>query len=126
MPVGSSYVLYHRTDVIHAWLYLTGKLQELKDNHIKNSAEEAKIIANGNNNLNNQKNTPVKGNKNENQLKEAYNLLQNYNKKGINNVIKYNEINNILKSFGNNKDNIIKKLIDENKMIETDGGYEIM
>ena len=110
MAVCSSYVLYHRTDVIHAWLYLTGKLQELKDNHIKNSAEEAKMIATGNNNLNSQRSTPVKGNKDENELKEAYKLLQNYSKKGKDNVIGISEINNILKSFGNNKDNIIKKL----------------
>ena len=126
IPVSSSYVLYHRADVIHAWLYLTGKLQELKDNHIKNAAEEAKMIATGNNNLNNQRNTPVKGNKEENQLKEASKLLENYLKKANSNEIRHDVINNIFKSFGNNKDNIIKKLIDENKLIEYDGRYEII
>ena len=124
--MSSSYVLYHRADVIHAWLYLTGKLQELKENHIKNSAEEAKMIATGNNNLNNQRNTPVKGNKDEIQFKEACKLLQNYIKKRNINIIKEIEIRNTFKSFGNNIDNIIKKLIDENKLVEIDGGYEIM
>ena len=52
IQVGNSYVLYHRIDIIHAWLYLKGKLQQLKKNYIENSVEEAKIIANGNNNLN--------------------------------------------------------------------------
>ena len=126
IPVGSSYVLYHRTDVIHAWLYLTGKLQELKENHIKNSAEEAKMIATRNNNLNNQRNTPVKGNKDDIQLKEAYRLLSNFNKKRNNNEIGFNDIDNIFKKFGNNKDKIIKKLIEENKLIQTEEGYEIM
>ena len=126
IPVSSSYVLYHRADVIHAWLYLTGKLQELKDNHIKNSAEEAKMIATGNNNVNIQRNTPVKGNKEENEINEALKLLKNFNKKRNTNEIEFNEINNIFKSFGNNKDNLIQKLIDNNKLIETDGGYEIM
>ena len=126
MPVSSSYVLYHRADVIHAWLYLTGKLQELKDNHIKNSTEEAKMIATGNNNLNNQRSTPVKGNKDEYQFREACKLLQNYCKKGNSNEIGSSEINNIFKPFGNYKDNIIKKLIEESRLIEINGGYEIM
>ena len=126
MPVSSSYVLYHRADVIHAWLYLTGKLQELKENHIKNSAEEAKMIATGNNNLNIQRNTPVKGNKDEIQFKEACKLLQNYNKKRNSYYISEIEIKNIFKSFGNNTDNIIDKLIDDNKLVKTEGGYEII
>ena len=126
MPVSSSYVLYHRADVIHAWLYLTGKLQELKENHIKNTAEEAKMIATGNNNLNIQRNTPVKGNKDEIQFKEACKLLQNYNKKRNSDYISEIEIRNIFKSFGNNTDNIITKLINDNKLAEQDGGYDIV
>ena len=84
------------------------------------------MIALGNNNLNNQKNTPVKGNKDENQLKEAYKLLENFKKKLNKNKIAKNDINNLFKSFGNNRDNIIKKLIEENNLIEIDGIYEIM
>ena len=126
IPVPSSYVLYHRADVIHSWLYLTGKLQELKDNHIQSSAEEAKMIAMGNNNYNNQRNTPVKANKDERDFKDAITLLENYNKKEKKNEIKSNELQNMFKKFGNNRDNIIKKLIEDNKLVENDGVYEIM
>ena len=126
LPVGSSYVLYHRADVIHAWLYLTGKLQELKENQIQNTAEEARMIATGNNNYNNQRNTPAKGNKDERDLKDAFVLLENYFKRENKSEIGRNEINNLFKKFGNNKDNIIRKLIDENKLIESEIGYEIM
>ena len=127
ISVGSSYVLYHRADVIHAWLYLTGKLQELKDNHIQNSAEEAKMLATGNNNYNNnQRNTPTKINNEEKDFKDAISLLENYNRKQNKNEIGSNEIKNLFKKFGNKKDDIIKKLIDENKLIETDNGYEMI
>ena len=123
--VGCSDVLYHRADVIHAWLYLTGKLNDLKDNQIHNSAEEAKMIAIGNT-YNNQKNTPVKENINcERDLKDAITLLENYNRRYNKSEIGRNEIVNLFKKFGN-KNQIIDRLIDENKLIETDGGYEIM
>ena len=125
ISVGSSDVLYHRADVIHAWLYLTGKLQELKENQIQNTAEEAKMIATGNNNYNN-RNTPTKANSEERSFKEAINLLENCNRRGNKNEIGYKEINNLFKKFGNKKDDIIRKLIDENKLVETDVGYEII
>ena len=48
LSVPCNNVLYHRTDVIHSWLYLTGKLNELKNNQVQNSAEEARNIAMGN------------------------------------------------------------------------------
>ena len=124
IQVGSSDVLYHRADVIHAWLYLTGKLQELKDNQIQNTADEAKMIANSNKN-NNLRNTPIKDNKDERKFREAISMLENYNKKVNKNEISYNEINNLFKKFNKKKD-IIKKLIDENKLIDNDGNYEIM
>ena len=126
ISVGSSYVLYHRADVIHAWLYLTGKLQELKDNQIQNTAEEAKMLATGNNNYNNQKNTPTKVNNEEKDYKEAVTLLENYNRKVNKNEIGTNDIKNLFKKFGNKRDDIIRRLIDDNKMIEIDSGYEIM
>ena len=126
IQVGSSDVLYHRADVIHAWLYLTGKLQELKDNQIQNTTEEAKKLAVGNNNFNNQRNTPVKLTSEERNFQDAITLLENYFKKQNKNLIGKNEIKNLFKKFGNNKDKIITKLIDENKLIETDSAYEIM
>lgn len=125
IPVSSSFVLYHRADVIHSWLYLTGKLQELKENQLTNTTEEAKMIAMGNNNLNNQRNTPVKDNKEERDFKDAVAILDNYIKRGKN-ELKKNEIQNIFKKFGNRADKIIKQLIDENKLIDNDGVYEIL
>lgn len=125
IPVSSSFVLYHRADVIHSWLYLTGKLQELKENQLTNTTEEAKMIAMGNNNVNNQRNTPVKDNKDERDFKDAVAILDNYIKRGKN-ELKKNEIQNIFKKFGNRADKIIKQLIDENKLIDNDGVYEIL
>ena len=104
---------------------MTRKLQELKDNQIQNTAEEAKMIATGNNNYNN-RNTPTKANSEERSFKEAINLLENYNRRENKNEIGYEEINNLFKKFGNKKDDIIRKLVDENKLIETDDGYEII
>ena len=126
ISVGSNDILYHRGDVIHSWLYLTGKLQELKENQIFNFAEEAKVIASKNNNYNNQRNTPVKGNQDEKDLKDALYLLENYNRRQNKNEIDKNEMQNLFRKYGNKKEEIINRLIDENKLIETDIGYEIM
>ena len=113
-----SYVLYHRADVIHAWLYLTGKLQELKENHVQNTAEEAKRIATGNISKNNAEN-----NNNES---EAVNLLENYVKKSNKNDITQEAIMNMFLKFGDKRKDIINKLIDNNKLVDNDGTYEIM
>jgi hypothetical protein len=114
--VTCSDVLYHRADVIHAWLYLTGKLQELKENNIQNTADEAKKIAMGNRNT-------MPNNNNEN---EAVALLENYVKKENRNDISQNDINNLFKKFGDKTKDIINKLIDNNKLVDNDGNYEIM
>lgn len=124
ISVWSSYVLYHKLDVIHAWLYLTGKLQELKDNQIHNTTEEAKLIATSRND--NLKNSPVKMNSEEKIIKEAINLLENFNRRQNKNEIGNDEIKTLFKKFGNKKDDIIRKLVEDNKLIETDYGYEIM
>ena len=118
VAVNCSYVLYHRADVIHAWLYLTGKLQELKENHIQNSAEEAKKIATGNISKSNGVN-----NNNEN---EAVNMLENYVKKENKNDISQEAIMNMFLKFGDKRKDIINKLIDNNKLVDNDGTYEIM
>ena len=64
IPVPCSNVLYHRADVIHAWLYLTGKLTELKNNQRDNIVEEAKMISMGKTDNNMQRNTPTKNQEN--------------------------------------------------------------
>ena len=117
VAVSCSDVLYHRADVIHAWLYLTGKLQELKENNLQNTADEAKKIAMGNNNRNNMIN---------NNESEAITLLEKYVKKENKNDISQNDINNLFKKFGDKTKDIINKLIDNNKLVDNDGIYEIM
>lgn len=129
LPVSTNNILYHRTDVIHAWLYLTGKINELKENMIQNSAEEAKMIAMGNNSYNNgygnnMKNTPVK-NQGDKDMREAINLLDNYARRNKN-EISIGQMNGLMKKFGKKAGEIINRLINENKIIETDGGYEIL
>ena len=121
VAVNCSYVLYHRADVIHAWLYLTGKLQELKENHIQNSAEEAKKIAEGNNYKNNSGSNIKENNENE-----AVTMLENFVKKENKNEISQDAIMNLFNKFGDNKKDIINKLIDNNKLVDNDGIYEIM
>lgn len=127
IEVPCSNVLYHRADVIHAWLYLTGKLGELKENQVQNSAEEAKMIAMGKNGYGNNgmKHTPEK-NQAEKEMKDAVNLLENYTKRNNKNEIGAIQINNLFKNFGNRAKDIINRLINDNKLIETDAGYEIL
>ena len=125
IPVPCSNVLYHRADVIHAWLYLTGKLTELKNNQRDNIVEEAKMISMGKNDNNMQRNTPTKNQENKD-MKIAINLLENYRKKNNKNIIEYNQMNNLLKNFGNKIKDVINSLINDNKLIDTDNGYEIM
>lgn len=130
IPVSCNDILLHRVEVIHSWLYLTGKLKELKENQVQNSAEEAKMIAMGNSNnngygFNNVKNTPMK-NSGDKDMREAVRLLDNYMKKYNKNVITYAEINNVFKNFGKKLGDIINNLITYNKIIDNDEGYEIM
>lgn len=112
-----SYVLYHRANVIHSWLYLTGKLKE-KNNH------------NISGNKNEEKNTSFAGNygnssekKQLNEYEEAMNILNNYAKKD--NMIKEGKLEDLFRKFGSKIKDIINKLIDNNKLIENDGEYEI-
>ena len=88
---------------------------------VQNSAEEARLIAMG-------KNNNFDGNKNqgERDIKEAMNLLENYNKKNNTNEIGNDQINSLFKNFGNKIKDIINRLINDNKLIETDLGYEIL
>ena len=123
VAVTCSEVLYHRADVIHAWLYLTGKLQEIKENHVQNTTEEAKMIAMGNNYKNNGFNNNINTNNIEN---EAITLLENYVKKENKSDISESAIMDLFKKFGNKNKEIINKLIDNNKLVDNDGTYEIM
>ena len=82
MQVSCNNILYHRIDVIHSWLYLNGKLNDLKEHQVQSSAKEEKMIAMGNNNnyssngygFNNMRNTPMKNN-GDRDIKEAISYL---------------------------------------------------
>jgi len=121
IAVNCSYVLYHRADVIHAWLYLTGKLQEIKESHIQNITEESKMISMGNDN---NKSNGV--NNSNNDQKEAIDLLENYIKKENKREITDNAIMNLFQKFGDKSKEIVGYLIDNNKLVDNDGTYEIM
>ena len=112
-----NYVLYHRANVIHSWLYLTGKLKE-KSNNFSASKNEDK----NSNTLNNYGFSSEK--KKLSDEEEAINLLNNYAKNDTS--IKEGKLEELFKRFGTRSRDIINKLIDNNKLIESDGTYEII
>ena len=73
--------MYLRADVIHAWIYLNGKSQELKDNKDQISIEQAKKLDNDSNRYDGERNS---------EMDEAINLLDNYLKKENKNDISQN------------------------------------
>ena len=83
------------------------------------------MISMGKTDNNMQRNTPTKNQENKD-MKIAINLLENYRKKNNKNIIEYNQMNNLLKNFGNKIKDVINSLINDNKLIDTDNGYEIM
>ena len=111
-----NYVLYHRANVIHSWLYLTGKLKE-KNFSSDNKNEEKK-----------QQTTYNYGSSGEKKRltdeEEAINLLNNYAKKD--NMIKEGKLEELFRKFGSKSKDIINKLIEDNKLLESDGSYEII
>ena len=115
-----NYVLYHRANVIHSWLYLTGKLKEknINSNNFSGNKNEER----NNNSFNNYGAHSEK--KVHNDEDEAINILNNYAQKET--MIKEAKLEELLRKFGSRSKDIINKLIDNNKLIETDGGYEII
>ena len=105
IPTDSNNVLYHKTDVIHSWLYLTGKLQE-KDG---GDNRERNVV-----------------NHSGNDVEEAYKILANYVRKENNSMVEENKVNDLLRKFGGKIRDIIQKLVDGNKIVETGGNYEII
>ena len=111
-----NYVLYHRANVIHSWLYLTGKLKE-QNFSSDNKIEEKKSQTTYNYGFSGEK-------KKVTDEEEAINILNNYAKKD--NMIKEGKLEELLRKFGSKSKDIISKLIDDNKLIESDGIYEII
>ena len=74
---------------------------------------------------NNTRNTPVKKYEDKD-MREAIYLLDNYVKKHNNNEISHSNIKNLFKNFGKRLNEVVNMLINNNKLIDTDRGYEIM
>ena len=62
----------------------------------------------------------------EKDMREAIYLLDNYVKKHNNNEISHSNIKNLFKNFGKRLNEVVNILINNNKLIDTDRGYEIM
>ena len=117
IEVTPSSILYHRADVIYSWFYLTGKLQELKEN-AKNNQNKNLITPNQNgNNENNGKKLD------EN---EAEKMLDIFVKNSGKTEIEENKLVDLFKKFGGKKNDIINNLVNNNKLIDNNGIYEIM
>ena len=114
-----NYVLYHRANVIHSFMYLTGKLNEKSGNENYNSGKKSE----------NKKNWELspssykKRNPND-AMEEAVNILNEYAQKE--NQISTGKLEELFRKFGPNSKDIINKLISENKLIDNDDFYEII
>ena len=96
----SSSVLYHRADVIYSWFYLTGKLQELKENSRVNQNNNQKLLVNQNGDNNNDKN----GKKLDES--EAERMLDVFVKSSGKTEIEENKLLDLFKKFGGKKKDI--------------------
>ena len=98
----SSSVLYHRADVIYSWFYLTGKLQELKENARTNqNNNNQKLLINQNGDNNNDKN----GKKLDES--EAERMLDVFVRNSGKTEIEENKLLDLFKKFGGKKKDII-------------------
>ena len=61
-----------------------------------------------------------------NEEEEAVNILNDFVQKKKENMIKLGKLEELFRKFGPRSKDIINKLIDNNKIIETDGAYEII
>ncbi len=117
-----NYVLYHRANVIHSWLYLTGKLKEKNnDNSFGYKSDEKKAP-----NFSSNKYGFSSEKKEANDEEEAVNILNDFVKKNNQSILKEGKLEQLLRKFGPRIKDIINKLIENNKLIETDGEYEIV
>ena len=111
-----NYVLYHRANVIHSFLYLTGKLKEKSGNIYSTSGSKRE-------NWELNPSTIKKGNVNDD-IEEAIHILNEYAKKD--NQISAIKLEEIFRKFGPKTRDIINKLVSDNKLIDNDDTYEII
>ena len=114
-----NYVLYHRANVIHSFMYLTGKLKEKGSNEYYTSAKKNE----SNKNWELSASSYKKRNPND-EMEEAVNILNEYAQKE--NQISTGKLEDLFRKFGPNAKDIINKLISENKLIDNDDFYEII
>ena len=107
IPTDSNFVLYHRANVIHSWLYLTGKLQEGK---VVNDRYQGQGL------FTSQKN----------EVEEAAKILDSFVKNEGRSIINEGKLYDLLKKYGSREKDVINKLLVNNKIIENLGGYEIL
>lgn len=112
IPTSCNNILYHKANVIHAWLYLTGKLGDNKENYFSEKKSEMKSET---------KNSSSGGNDED----IAINILSKFSQNNNNNVVTYFKMDELLQKFGGKKKDIISKLVEEGRLIETEDGYEI-
>ena len=124
-------IFHHSLQVINSWLYLTGRIQELKkgsyQNDIGNARDIAKNARNVNSNFNNNNNNNYNyGNNNNysnfnngNPFEIAQNILNDISRKGTKNL-KKGELNGILnkKIRSDAVQEVIKNLLDEGFIME--------
>ena len=106
IPTDANFVLYHRANVIHSWLYLTGKLQEGKISE-RYSGQGYYTSS-------------------KNDLEEAAKILDMFVRKEGKSIINEGKLYDLLKKFGSKEKDVINKLLGNNKIIENLGGYEIL
>ena len=114
-----NYVLYHRANVIHSFMYLTGKLKEVKGNDYYNTAKKSENTKNWELSASSLK----KRNPNDD-IEEAVNILNDYAKKES--QISAGKLEELFRKFGQKTKDIINKLVSENKLIDNDDFYEII
>ena len=133
-------IFYHVLQVMNSWLYLTGRLQELKKGHFQNELSDMREIAknnikvnfNNNNNNNNFNNGYFdNGNVNNknyenNPFENAKNVLNDFLRKGIKFITK-GDLNNILIKNIRSEDigKVVKKLLDDGFLMEDEENYLI-
>ena len=107
IPTDSNFVLYHRANVIHSWLYLTGKLQEGKSAGDRYMGQGYYTSS-------------------KNDVEEASKILDLFVRKEGKSIVNEGKLYDLLKKFGNKEKDVINKLLGNNKIIENLGGYEIL
>ena len=127
-------IFHHCLQVMNSWLYLSGRLNELKKGNFENEIYNAREIAKNakgniinNNYNNNNRNYNSNNYVNNNSYEIAQNILNEISRSGNRNI-KKGELNSILVKNSIRSDEIgkvIKNLIDEGYIMENDESYYI-